>query len=616
MGSFQTIVNAFAASGAGGDARVERDKVDLLVKGFRLAIASTIAGPVLTAWLFQDYIGPLFAWGPAAIIYLLHLERYAFLRRFDAAREGPGFAPATWLHGVTLRLGVMGSFLALWNIPTVASGSETAMFYSITLSAVMCAGALTQFCVYAPALWALVTPFLLGITVQLALQGSHSTLVFAVFMGVMWATLVMAGRRFSIVMQRDLVLRYRNADLVAELSEQKNVAEAASQAKSRFLAAASHDLRQPVHAVALLASALQANHADLAQQQLLTRLQGGVEHFSDVVDEILDIARLDANVVAVNMQPVPLQDILDRVDATYREVANAKGLGLLIRPAGLPNATVHADSALLWRVISNLVGNAVRYTPSGHVLVAVRRVGIGAPETDDQSPHYWRIEVRDSGPGIAIEQQQLIFEEFFQLHNPQRNSDQGLGLGLAVARRMADMMGLQIGLRSRAGAGSVFSISCAAMCPGSQAGAVADDAVPTAPHTTPITQLQIVVVDDDRGSREAMGALLRSWGIQAHLAGTGAEAADIVRSTGCVPDVLMTDHWLADNEDAFGVAAKVSHARGSAQTPLHVAVFTGDMSLATESAVSDRGWHFAPKPVRALALRMWLETIVAQEVDI
>ena len=581
-----------------------------------MAIASTLAGPVLTAWLFQDYIGPLFAWGPAAVIYLLHLERYAFLRRFDAARENPGFRPATWLYGVTLRLGVMGSFLALWNIPTVASGSETAMFYSITLSAVMCAGALTQFCVYAPALWALVTPFLLGITVQLALQGSHSTLVFAVFMGVMWATLVIAGRRFSIVMQRDLVLRYRNADLVAELSEQKNVAEAASQAKSRFLAAASHDLRQPVHAVALLASALQANHADVAQQQLLTRLQGGVEHFSDVVDEILDIARLDANVVAVNMQAVPLQDILDRVDATYREVANAKGLGLLIRPAGLPNATVHADSALLWRVVSNLVGNAVRYTASGHILIAVRRDGAGAPDAANPIPQRWRLEVRDSGPGIADEQQQLIFEEFFQLHNPQRNSDQGLGLGLAVARRMANMMGLQIALRSRVGMGSVFSVSCTALSPGCHARVAADDNnnhIQQASRALPITQLQVVVVDDDQGSREAMGALLRSWGIQAHLAGTGAEAADIVRTTGCVPDVLMTDHWLADNEDAFGVAAKVSHARGAAQTPLHVAVFTGDMSLATESAVSAQGWHFAPKPVRALALRMWLETIVAQE---
>lgn len=595
---------------------MERDKIDLLVKGFRLAIASTIAGPVLTAWLFQDYIGPIYAWGPAVIVYLLHLERYAFLRRFDVARQDPGFAPSKWLHGVTLRLGAMGSFLAIWNIPTVASGNETAMFYSMTLSAVMCAGALTQFCVYAPALWALVTPFLLGITVQLIVQGSHSTLVFAVFMGVMWATLVMAGQRFSIVMQRDLELRYRNEDLVAELSTQKNVAEAASQAKSRFLAAASHDLRQPVHAVALLASALQAKTTDAAQQTLLTRLQGGVEHFSDVVDEILDIARLDANVVAVNMQPVPLQDILDRVDATYREVTNAKGIGLLIRPAGIHNATVHADSALLWRVISNLVGNAVRYTASGHVLVAVRREGTGPPDTvdtADQSPQRWRIEVRDSGPGIADEQQHLIFEEFYQLHNPQRNSDQGLGLGLAVARRMASMMGMQIALRSRMGAGSVFSVSCTAMSPSNRSRTAADHHVPAVRQAQPITQLRVVVVDDDEGSRDAMGALLHSWGIQAHLAGTGSEAADIVQKKGFVPDVLMTDHWLADSEDAFGVAEKVAQARGATPRPLQVAVFSGDMSLSTESAVSEKGWHFAPKPVRALALRMWLETIVAQE---
>ncbi len=611
MNPIQIALNAFTAARQGSEARVERDKVDLLVKGFRLAIASTIAGPVLTAWLFQDYIGPWFAWGPAAVVYLLHLERYFFLKRFDLARSSASFTPAPWLDGVTWRLGIMGSVLALWNIPTVASGSDTAMFYSITLTAVMCAGALTQFCVYTPALWALVTPFLLGITLQLLVHASHSTLVSAVFLGVLWITLVMAGQRFSIVMHRDLEQRYRNADLVAELSAQKNVAEAASQAKSRFLAAASHDLRQPVHAVALLASALQAHSTDDGQKALLARLQGGVEHFSDVVDEILDIARLDANVVAINMQAVPIQGMLDRADATYREVASAKGIGLLIRPAGLEGAMVHADSALLWRVISNLVGNAVRYTPRGNVLLAVRREG-GSSVEGGQCPLRWRIEVRDSGPGIASEQQSLIFEEFFQLHNPQRSSDQGLGLGLAVARRMAAMMGLEIGLRSEVGNGSVFWVSCSAVDPVGHTVST-DDETQTTQQTAPITQLRVMVVDDDERSREAMGALLGSWGIQPELAATGAAAASIILDKGFTPDVLLTDHWLADGEDAFSVAKKVMHARRSQAVPLQVAVFTGDMSLSTEAAVSAKGWHFSPKPVRALALRMWLEMLVAKE---
>lgn len=612
MTLFHKALTVFTAAQKGSDARVERDKVDLLVKGFRLAIASTIVGPVLTAWLFQDFIGPWFAWGPAAVIYLLHGERYFFLKRFDIARRSADFAPAPWLDGVTWRLGIMGGVLALWNMPTVASGNGTAMFYSITLAAVMSAGALTQFCVYAPALWALVTPFLLGITVQLLVQGSHSTLVSAVFLGVMWITLVMAAQRFSVVMRRDLEQRYRNADLVAELSAQKNVAEAASQAKSRFLAAASHDLRQPVHAVALLACALQAHNADAAQRVLLARLQGGVEHFSDVVDEILDIARLDSNVVAANMQAVPIQGILDRADATYREVANAKGIGLLIRPAGIEKAMVYADSALLWRVISNLVGNAVRYTLSGNVLLAVRREGAPSPGAV-QGPPRWRIEVRDSGPGIAHEQQGLIFEEFFQLHNPQRSSKQGLGLGLAVARRMANMMGLEVKLQSQMGAGSVFSVSCTAVDPTGHTVRV-DDGAQSPPHARPITQLKVMVVDDDESSREAMGALLGSWGIQAELASTGAAAVAIIQEDGCMPDVLMTDHWLADGEDAFSVAAKVTNARQLADAPLHVAVFTGDISLSIETAVSQKGWHFSPKPVRPLALRMWLETLVARDL--
>ena len=599
------------------DPRVELDKVDLLMRGFKLAILSTLLGPLLVAWLFEPFIGAWKSWGMAGVVYLLHSERWFFFRRFARAKLREDFAPRVWMRGVALRLGVMGTVLGLWMLASTASGNETAMFYALTLAAIMSAGALTQFCIYPQAVAAFVTPFLLGSTAQmiwLALsQGSKIGWVSAVYLGVFWAVLVAASRRFGQVMHSDLAQRYRNEALLAEVQAQKERAEAASEAKSRFLAAASHDLRQPVHAVALLADALQQRSQDPQQQAILARLQGGVAHFSDVVDEVLDVARLDAGAVAVNWQAVPVQELLDRIDATYRELAQAKGLALLIRPCADSQAAVRADPALLWRVLSNLVGNAVRYTARGTVLVVVRRASVQAGRAE-LARKGWRFEVRDTGPGIALEQQALIFEEFYQLHNPQRDSNSGLGLGLAVARRMASLLQSRIGLISRSEQGATFSIAlCADSMPASGLKPSQNQRKPT-----DLRHWAVIVVDDEQASREAMQSLLQSWGVPNCVAADSAEACSHLAQLGqwaasAQRVALLTDHWLAQGESAFSVG-EAALAICPDALPLHIAVFTGDISPGLRERVTQRGWFFSPKPVRPLVLRMWLESLHGEDI--
>jgi two-component system, sensor histidine kinase len=614
MQALMRFFNAMSqpAAPAGVDSRVEREKIDLLMRGFKLAILSTLTGPLLVAWLFEPFIGVWQSWGMAGVIYLLHSERWFFFRRFNRARPQNEFEPQPWMRGVAVRLGVMGTVLGLWTLAATASGSETAMFYALTLSAILSAGALTQFCIYPPVVIAFVTPFLLGSTAQMIWlslsQGGKMGWVSAVYLGVLWAVLVVASRRFGRVMHSDLMQRYHNEALLAEVQAQKDLAEAASEAKSRFLAAASHDLRQPVHAVALLADALQQQSSDAQQRALLSRLQGGVAHFADVVDEVLDVARLDAGAVPVNWQAVPVQELLDRVDATYRELAQAKGLALLIRPCADPQAAVRADPALLWRVLSNLVSNAVRYTTQGTVLLAVRRdTSLGKPG--------WRFEVRDSGPGIAPEHQQLIFEEFYQLHNPQRDAKSGLGLGLAVAHRMAKMLETRIAVRSKLEQGAIFSIALS----GDFIRARAQKASKNSAKKTDLSRLAVLVVDDDEASREALDALLQSWGIQAWIAADVQQArSQMVRmrehSSAFKSLVVLTDHWLAKGEDAFAVASAV-HSAAVPELALHMAVFTGDIRPELREQVLARGWFFAPKPVRPLALRMWLESLVTSDQE-
>ncbi len=589
---------------------IEREKVDLLIKGYKLATRSTVLAPIFIAWLFVDYLGWHWVLWPALWMYGLITERFFFFRRYAKARKHADFEPQLWAKRATLRLGVMGFTLALWTIATTATGDVTAMFYAITLAAITAAGALTQFCIYPRALWAFVTPYLLGTALQLIWMGSKSTLVSAFSLVIFWTFLIAASRRFSTVMHRDIAQRYQTQALVAALSEQKERAEEASAAKTRFLAAASHDLRQPVHAVALLAGALQAQmkteHIHHESQKLLGLLQTGVSQFADVVDEIMDIARLDAHAVQVRWESVTLGTLLARISSTYREPAQAKGLKLVIRmPEGV-EPSVHADAALLWRVLSNLVSNAVRYTDRGSVVVLVRPDSSLVPMVGNSHvPPCWRIEVRDSGPGIAVEDQTRIFEEFLQLHNAQRDRKNGLGLGLAVAKRIASLMNLQIKLRSAPGRGTTFSVAALAV----KTSAATQQNQADSPSAL-LHGVCALVVDDDEASRQALVQLLQSWGMHvlsaAHAVGA-AEQCSAMAIDQRGPQVLFTDHWLADGQSSQDVVTAVMQAMPIAQAAaLHVAVMTGDIAPDVLALVQEKGWYYAAKPVRPQALRIWL----------
>jgi two-component system, sensor histidine kinase len=589
---------------------IEREKVDLLIKGYKLATQSTILAPIFTAWLFIDYVGLHFVLWPALWIYCLIAERFFLFKRYTQARLLADFEPQVWAQRATLRLGLMGVTLALWTVTATATGSETAMFYAVTLAAITAAGALTQFCIYPRALWAFVTPYLIGTALQLTWMGSKSTLVSAFAIVMFLAFLIAASKRFSTVMHRDIAQRHHTEVLMAALSEQKERAEDASAAKTRFLAAASHDLRQPVHAVALLAGALQAKMKEengyAESQSILAHLQSGVSQFADVVDEIMDIARLDAHAVSVNWHNVNVSTLLARVSSTYRETAQAKGLRLVIRTPEGVEPTVYADAALLWRVLSNLVSNAVRYTERGSVMVVVRAdSSLAQAANAPHQPPCWRIEVRDSGPGIAAGDHVRIFEEFFQLHNAQRDRKNGLGLGLAVAKRIANLMGLQIKLRSKPGRGTTFSVATLAV-----ASDVATHATQPEGSATRLQGVCALVVDDDEASCNALVRLLQTWGLHVLSADTAAEAARVCSTMSAEqrwPQVLFTDHWLAGGHSSQDVVSAVMQALPQAQaSALHIAVMTGDIAPDVLALVQGKGWHYAAKPVRPQALRVWL----------
>lgn len=238
----------------------------------------------------------------------------------------------------------------------------------------------------------------------------------------------------------------------AELAEKKEEAERANTAKSRFLAAASHDLRQPLHALSLFAADLQrqlrsGNREEL--QRLAEQITTSTNVLGELLDSLLDVSRLDVAGIKTDIHPFALQSVFERLASSYRRAAQSKNIVLRFRPTA---AFVESDSALIERLLANLVSNAIRYTPAGgRVLVAARR----------QADGQMRVEVRDNGIGIAPEHQAAIFAEFYQVGNSAREQSMGLGLGLSIVDRLARALGILVSLRSRPGAGTTFAVTLA-----------------------------------------------------------------------------------------------------------------------------------------------------------
>jgi len=347
--------------------------------------------------------------------------------------------------------------------------------------------------------------------------------------------------------------RYENELLAESLRHEKEQVEKASRAKTRFLAAASHDLRQPLQAQRLFAEAIKARSQHTELSQLGSQLIESQHAMQLMLDELLDISRLDAGIVAPNLSAVSLYALFIRLHADFTPLAESKGLRFHLHWP--PNdAVVHCDPSLLDRILLNLLNNAIRYTHTGSVMLAARQRG-----------QRWRIEVRDSGIGIPIHQQQDIFEEFRQLDNAARDRSKGLGLGLSIVQRLCQLLTYPLSLTSRPGKGSVFAIKIPTWT-----GSVVND-VKTLPNFTALTGLTALAIDDDQAIREALKASLQTFGIIVHTAANRDEAIQILGHH--APDVMIVDYRLPDFDNGLSV---IESLRSNSNHEIPAILLTGD----------------------------------------
>jgi len=384
-------------------------------------------------------------------------------------------------------------------------------------------------------------------------------------------------------LELDERVRVANARLQEQLADVQlahREAERASVAKSNFLAAVSHDLRQPLHSLGMFVSAL-GQHVDSDEgRQMQRRVAGAFTALEGLFNELLDLSRLDAGTVEARVQPVELQPIFDRLGDLFHAEADQRGLSLRFVPT---RQVVRTDPVLLERIVANLVSNALRYTPKGAVLVGARRRGEDVV-----------VEVRDSGIGIAPEQSAKVFDDFYQVDNPARDRRRGLGLGLAIVRRLGQLLGHSIGLRSEPGRGSVFSVRLSRVA--AAAARVADSAGEL-PQT--LRGRRVLVVDDEAEVREASMALLQSWGIEA-VGAAGPAEVDRLLAEGVTVDAVIADLRLGADLDGIAV---VERLRGAIGVELPALLVSGDTGARELARVKSSGLPMLVKPVAPSRLK-------------
>lgn len=368
-----------------------------------------------------------------------------------------------------------------------------------------------------------------------------------------------------------------------EASEALEKAKAANIAKSKFLAAASHDLRQPLHAMGLLLHSLEDRVEDKSTLATLQQLELAHESMEKLFGALLDVSKLDAGAVDIHLQDFSLVELLNELHDEFKPSSQAKGLLLELQAE---DVIVRSDPILLIRILRNLINNAIVHTESGSVCIST----VVKPQAVD-------VVVTDTGPGIPAAEHSRIFSEFHQLRNPERNLAKGLGLGLAIVKRLCNLLGHDVGLASTPGRGTVFTLTVARRTRGS---VTSIRYRPDAPAIAGnLAGVGVLVIDDDRAILRAMNELLQRWGMEVEVA-SGAEEAMAILTTGFKPDILLCDYRLGGSMTGVDLLQVLSRKIGNRVPGLLV---SGDTAPQRIKEAHASGYPLLHKPVHPAKLR-------------
>lgn len=431
---------------------------------------------------------------------------------------------------------------------------------------------------------------------RVALEGDRLHFYIAAVMLVVLAFVLGFGHNLNNLLTQSLTIRYENVDLIGELTREtaaadraRASAEAANRDKTQFLAAASHDLRQPLHALGLFGAALAARVHEPATRDIIASINATVEALERQFTALMDISKLDAGAVSPARGHFPLAPLFARLECEFAPLAASRRLRLTVVPTRL---WVDSDPVLLERILANFVSNAVGHTERGGAVLGARR----------RAAHV-AIEVRDTGSGIPASERERIFDAFYQIRSAPRGAGQGMGLGLAIIRRLAALLDHPIEVDSTPSRGSRFAV----VVP--RAPASAASSVQRRPEAAgSLTGALIAVIDDEAAIVDAMRVWFGQWGATVCGGGSGGEVIEALGEAGRSPDLIVADYRLAGG--ALGTAA-VAQLRAELGEPIPALLISGDASAEAFSAMRAGALDVLLKPVLPGELQILAERLIA-----
>jgi signal transduction histidine kinase len=622
---------------------VRREQVRARIAMLPTMVGSQMLLAPLLVWLIWDAVahGVLLGW--LALVYAIHtfeLIHWRLYRTFDGDIQ----SCRRWDKHFRLHTGIAALAWGAGWVVMFVPGDIGYQALLICVAMGMSSGAVTLNPVYRPSLFIYILLFLPPLIVRVAMENDRSHWILAVMLVIYIGLLLDAAIKLMRTFELSLAQRFENAELLRALNEREKEAveammkaEQANQAKSKFLATASHDLRQPLQALRLFSDALPGTTKEPEALRLAGQIGKSVNALVDMFDDLLDVSRMDAGIVRMHRKHFTLFPLFDRLYADFAPLAHVKALDLTL-PVGeisgaamtrrceasgagiaashplqqsagcaitsdlasvvgspsrmassstsnvLGGAVVYSDPVLLERMLRNLISNAIRYTDSGSVEVKMRHI----------DGNIW-LEVVDTGIGISQDAMPHIFEEYYQADNPHRDRRKGLGLGLAIVRRIEGILGCRVAVRSVPGAGSSFTFAVPA---GDPILLINPFSISHSNHD--LKGVVVALVEDDQDIREFVAKLMERWGCRVFDGETGDEVMRKLDMAGVPPCLLVCDYRLPHGMTATRVIRRMRELWGN---DLPALVLTGDTATETLHEIHSCGAVLLHKPISPARLR-------------
>ena len=568
------------------DSEIFIERIKLLYKtGFGALIGVLIVSVFLVIALWITTQDSSLIWW-FIILALIIVVRWISISRFNSSqihKNSYRFWSRLYVTGVILS----GAMWGIAGIIFFNPDNLIVVMILITFTLGLSAGAATSISIYYPAFFGFVISAILPLAIRLFMEGG----IFIPFGGAAVfyiAASTIFARQYHDATLESLRLRYENIGLIEKVTQEKEkfqhekrVAEEANIAKSKFLAATSHDLRQPLHALGLLISTLESTNDPILRKKILNQTKESVNALDDLFNSLLDISKLDAGIVAVKTEDISLNELFCRLSNEFKPLASEKNVELKFRKA---NYIVWTDLVLLDRILRNIISNAVSYTEEGKILVCARSIG-----------NEVSISILDQGIGIPENELENVFSEFSQLHNPERDRNKGIGLGLAIVRRLCNLLGHSYKFQSELGKGTYFNISVPK----------GNDTIDrkfekSISKVDDLHSKVILVIDDERAILESMKLILIKWGCCVLIADSISDAIDQIRNLEVKIDVIISDYRLRNNQTGITAIKEVEKFLDSRVNGI---LISGDTSPNILQKVKKSGFPLLHKPVKPAQLK-------------